>query len=273
VELITQGAHAVASRKFDARIDVRTGDELGQLAEDFNMMAQTLERYENLRKQWISDISHELRTPVSILRGEIEAIQDGLREVTDKNIGSLHAEVMHLQKLINDLHSLAVADNGSLSMKKEKIDIIGLLENSAEKFRPQYSRAGITLEFDKIPGENIFVTTDRDRLSQVFSNIFENTLRYTDSPGEMKIRHEVRHGKIHLYFEDSKPGVPEESFAKLFDRLYRVDTSRSRKRGGSGLGLAICKSIIESSGGEINASGSRLGGLMIEIVMPVLKGE
>lgn len=268
---IAQGAHALASRKFDTRIAVDTADELGELAEDFNRMAQTLDRYETLRKQWISDISHELRTPLAVLRGEIESIQDGVRGVTAKSLESLHAEVMHLEKLVRDLHELSVADAGSLSILKEPVDVLEVLKGTMDLFATRFNQASLTLGYEGSAGERPVVSADRDRLAQVFSNIFENTLRYTESPGEMKIWWEITENAVHLNFEDSKPGVPENSLHKLFDRLYRIDPSRSRRNGGSGLGLAICKSIVESTGGEIRAAHSTLGGLRIEMVLPLLR--
>jgi len=268
---IAQGAHALASRKFDTRIAVDTADELGELAEDFNRMAQTLDRYETLRKQWISDISHELRTPLAILRGEIESIQDGVRGVTAKSLESLHAEVMHLEKLVRDLHDLSVADAGSLSIIREPVDVLDVLEETLDLFATRFTQAALSFSYDRAVRIRPVVMGDRDRLAQVFSNIFENTLRYTESPGEMRIWWELSENAVRLNFEDSKPGVPDSSLDKLFDRLYRIDPSRSRRNGGSGLGLAICKSIVESSGGEIHAAHSTLGGLRIEMTLPLLR--
>ncbi len=271
-EQLTRGAHALASRKFDTRIEVSSGDELGQLADDFNRMAQTLEKYEHLRKQWISDISHELRTPIAILRGEIEAILDGVRVMSRETLESIHAEVMLLGKIVGDLHELSIAETGGLSVVNEPVEILKVLEYTLKMFESRFDQKDISVQFDPGPDTAVTVMADRDRMAQVFSNILENTLRYTESPGILKVWQEKSGTSLHLNFEDSKPGVADDSLERLFDRLYRIDPSRSRRNGGSGLGLAICKSIVEMFGGEITASHSTLGGVRIEIVLPVTAG-
>jgi two-component system sensor histidine kinase BaeS len=268
---LSEGANALASRKFNTRIKVSTGDELGQLADAFNRMAQTLERYEELRKQWISDISHELRTPIAILRGEIEAIQDGVHEMTRENMESLHSEVMLLGKLVNDLHELSMADTGALSAKQEPVDVIKVLQDTLGMFSSRFSKELLTVHYDQKPTEPTIVLGDKDRLAQVFSNILENTLRYTESPGELMIHGEKTDNDVRIVFEDTQPGVPHSALERLFDRLYRIDPARSRKNGGSGLGLAICKNIVEAFGGEIRADHSGLGGLRLEITLPLAR--
>jgi two-component system sensor histidine kinase BaeS len=267
---LAKGARALASRRFDARIDVRSRDELGQLADDFNRMAGTLEQYEELRKQWISDISHELRTPIAVLRGEIEAMQDGVRPVTCENIESLHAEAVLLGKLVDDLHDLSMADAGMLSLKMEPVDVAKVLEETMGMFHARFSQAALAVHHARGPG-GLIVEGDSGRLVQVFSNILENTLRYTQPPGRLEIRCESTGSEAHVIFDDTGPGVPEESLDRLFDRLFRVDPSRSRRYGGSGLGLAICRNIVESHGGQIRAGNSGIGGLRIEIMLPLAR--
>ncbi|MGC9325666.1 MAG: ATP-binding protein [Desulfomonilia bacterium] len=274
IEQLTKGANALASRKFSTRIEVSSGDELGQLADDFNRMAQTLEKYEHLRRQWLSDISHELRTPISILQGEIEAIQDGVRNMSPETLESIHAEVMLLSKLIGDLHELSIAETGELSTEHEPVQLLRVLEYTIRMFEARFAQKGISLQLDL--GEDIGVTVlaDSHRLAQVFSNILENSLRYTESQGITKIWQMTTAATLHVIIEDSNPGVSDEDLEHLFDRLYRTDPSRSRKNGGSGLGLTIAKSIVEMFGGEIHAAHSSLGGVRIEIVFPVLwRGE
>jgi len=271
VRQITQGAHALASRKFDTRITVASGDELGILADDFNRMAQTLERHEHLHRQWLSDISHELRTPLAVLKGEIEAIMDGVREMDEKNLQSLHAEVLVLEKLVQDLHELSVADSQGLSTMLEPVDILAVLRKSLSLYATRFSQCGLKLANELVHDTPVMVMSDRNRLSQVFVNLFENTIRYTHSPGTFKVWAEVDLNMVRLNFEDSPPGVPDHALEKLFDRLYRLDPARSRKGSGSGLGLAICKSLVESWGGGIRAMHSSLGGLRIEIVLPRMR--
>jgi two-component system, OmpR family, sensor histidine kinase BaeS len=268
---LSEGANALASRKFNTRIEVSSGDELGQLADVFNRMAQTLERYEELRKQWISDISHELRTPIAILRGEIEAMQDGVREMTGENLESLHSEIMLLSKLVGDLHELSMADMGALSAKQEPVDVIKVLQDTLVMFSSRFIKESLGVHYDQKPAEPAIVLGDNDRLAQVFSNILENTLRYTESPGELRVHWVKTDNNVRIVFEDTQPGVPHNALERLFERLYRIDPARSRKNGGSGLGLAICKNIVEAFGGEIRADHSDIGGLRLEILLPLVR--
>ena len=269
VRKLASGTQALASRKFDTRIAVESQDELGQLAADFNAMAQTLETYERMRQQWISDIAHELRTPVSILLGEVEALKDGVREVNIDTLESLSSEARHLSKIVNDLHELSLADSGALSIKKERVDPIAVLKETLSHFEKGFTENQITIEKSLADEPSITVIGDADRLQQLFSNLLENTLRYADAPGILSIGQACIENRLVLFFEDSGPGVPEESLDHLFDRLYRVDRSRSRIQGGSGLGLSICKSIITALGGDIRAANGKTGGLRIEVELPL----
>jgi two-component system sensor histidine kinase BaeS len=273
IRKLTAGTQALSMRRFDSRIEVQSQDEMGQLARDFNAMAQTLAKYEQMRQQWISDISHELRTPLSVLRGEIEAVQDGVRRMDRETLNSLHAEVLHVGKIVNDLHELSLADSGSLPFKMEPIEPLTVLANTLKSFRTRFEQRAIGLRMDPPSGKPVRIMGDADRLTQLFGNLLENALRYADSPGTLKMWHTRADGRITLYFEDSGPGVPAESLEHLFDRLYRVDKSRSRALGGSGLGLSICKSIAETLGGSIRAVNAPSGGLRIELVLPVMEGQ
>jgi two-component system sensor histidine kinase BaeS len=266
VKELEKGTRALISRGFDTRIAVKSRDELGQLAAGFNAMAQALEKHQQTQQQWLVDISHELRTPLAILRGEIEAMQDGVRTVTRQGLDSLHLEVMHLSRIVGDLHDLSLIESRSLTSELTAVNLPEILTETLECFRTRLNQRGISLDMDSNRESDIFIVADADRLKQVFSNLLENTLRYAKVPGVLKISLEVGPGELLVSFEDSGPGVPEESLALLFDRLYRVDRARSREHGGSGLGLAICKSIVESFGGKIEASNSMAGGLKVSMV-------
>ncbi|MEI6262598.1 MAG: ATP-binding protein [Deltaproteobacteria bacterium] len=269
VQQLINGARSLTSRKFDTRINVNSSDELGQLAVDFNLMAQTLEQYEQLRQQWISDIAHELRTPLSILRGEIEALQDGIREASSHRLESLHDEVVHISKIVNNLHDLSLAESAALRIKREPVNLALAVRTCLNKFQGMFNRRGIVIVDELGDTETITIHGDKDRLMQVFSNLLENTLRYTDSPGCLTVRNICATSSVLLLFADTKPTVPTEALNRLFDRLYRVDQSRSRAHGGSGLGLSICKTIIEAHDGTITAQHAATGGLQIEIMLPL----
>ena len=269
---LIQGTRSLTSRRFDARIEVTSSDELGELARDFNRMAQTHEHYEQLRRQWISDIAHELRTPIAVLQGEIEALQDGIRPAGPGQIASLHAEVVHIGRIVQGLHELSLAESDALNVKKEPLDIVALLRACIKKFESRFAERRIEIA-DELgdAGATALVAGDTDRLTQVFSNLLENTLRYTDPPGRLSVSRLSTLRDALVYFADTPPGVPTEALPRLFERLYRVDASRSRAHGGSGLGLSICKSIVEAHGGSIVARHAPSGGLMVEISIPLIQ--
>ena len=220
----------------------------------------------------LNHISHELRTPLAILRGELEAVLDGVREVNREALESLLAEVLHVSKIVNDLHQLSLADTGALAFKKEPVDPLQILKNTLHIFRTRLEQRKIELQDDLDSVEPAIVLGDADRLTQLFSNLLENTLRYAEVSAKLKVWNNRAQKRLTIYIEDSGPGVPQKSLAHLFDRLYRVEKSRSRSQGGSGLGLSICQSIVENLGGEIRAANGPSGGLQIEIVLPLMDG-
>jgi len=270
VRTIAAATRELASGRYEVRVPVTSSDELGQLASSFNAMAGALEKNERARRQWVADISHELRTPIAVLRGEIEALMEGVRETTPEAVRSLHGEVMRLSRLVDDLHQLTLSDLGALTYRKESIDIVEVLIDSVDAYRTEFERKGITLDRDIPPGQppaNVFA--DRERLRQLFSNLLGNSLKYTDGTGRLVVRVRQAGAMVNIDLEDSAPGVPAGEMERLFDRLYRVETSRSRASGGAGLGLAICRNIVEAHGGTITASPSSLGGLLMQVSLPV----
>lgn len=266
---LASATHLLASGKFDTRVRGDSSDELGQLSRDFNTLALTLEKNEAARRQWVADISHELRTPLSVLRGEIEALQDGVREATPQAIGALHGEVMKLGRLVDDLYELSLSDLGALTYRRTETDLAALLRQAIDAHRNELAGRGIRVEAD-VPADRPFPAfADPDRLNQLFSNLLDNSLKYTEEGGRLKVRIGREDGKAVVDFEDSGPGVPEPELARLFDRLYRVEGSRSRATGGAGLGLAICRNIAEAHGGTIAAFPSSMGGLRVKVELPL----
>jgi two-component system sensor histidine kinase BaeS len=271
IRQLIRGTRELSQRNFTIRIDSVAGDELGQLAENFNTMAHTLENYEKMRLQWLTDISHELRTPLAVLRGEIEALQDGVREPTPAHLASLHTEIIGISRLVEDLHLLSMADSDQLLMNKQRISPCAVLAAVIESYhiRLDQCRIMIDAQYEAVGTEKI--EGDADRLGQVFGNILENACQYVHPPGTLVISGHKDDHALTLRFEDTGPGVPEEALPRLFDRLFRVEASRSRNSGGSGLGLSICQHIIESHGGRIWAQSSPRGGLSIGIRLPLTK--
>ncbi|MEW8362741.1 MAG: ATP-binding protein [Candidatus Thiodiazotropha sp.] len=266
VKAVATGAHALARGRFDVRLDPQGGDELGRLVDDFNALAKVLERNEQLRRQSMADVSHELRTPLAILRGDIEAIQDGVRPLDQSQMARLHNTVMVLSRLVDDLYDLALVDAGALTYQRSVIDLSAIIQQAVDAAEGEFAKKDIMLATDVDEGMEIF--GDERRMRQVFDNLLKNSLRYTDNGGECRLTALGKKRWIYINLEDSAPGVALEELPRLFDRFYRVEASRNRSRGGAGLGLAICKTIITAHEGEIGAQASRLGGIRIHVKLP-----
>ncbi len=266
IRSLAGGTRAIAERNFTVRLEPYGKDELGQLARDFNAMAADLESFEEERRRWIADTSHELGTPLAVLRGEIEALQDGIREPTPERLTSLHHEVVHLTRLVEDLKLISRAEAGRLELNLRPVELKGLLEETVQRFEARLQQKGLQLQLQATP--DLYVSGDSERLEQVLGNLLENVLRYADAPGTVRLSCEAAGDQVRCRVEDSGPGVPAELLSQLFDRFFRAEGSRNRATGGSGLGLAICKNLIEAHGGRISAQPSALGGLCIDLQLP-----
>lgn len=254
---------------YDTRVPVHATDELGQLARDFNNMALVLEKNEQDRRQWVADISHELRTPLAVLRGEIEALQDGIRSTSPAALHSLHAEVLRLGRLVDDLYQLSLSDLGALSYRKVELDLTAAIREVVAQFEAPYQAKGLTLAADLAAAPPVLMVGDPERLHQLMANLLDNSLKYTDSGGRVELSLEPGPGLALIHLRDSSPGVPRAELERIFQRLYRLEGSRQRATGGAGLGLAICRNIVEAHEGLITARVSPLGGLWITIELPV----
>jgi two-component system sensor histidine kinase BaeS len=269
VRELAAGTRALAAGDYGRRVGDRRRDELGALAQDFNHLAHTLEQHREARRRWGADIAHELRTPLSILRGEIQALQDGVRAPTPAALNSLHAECERIGNLIEDLYQLSLADVGALDYVFEEVDLAELLTEAVGAQRHGFHDAGIALDLDI--GATSPVRADARRIGQLIDNLLANARRYTDAPGQVRVNLQATGADVRMAFEDSPPGVPDASLPLLFDRLYRVDPSRNRAAGGAGLGLAICEAIVVAHGGTLKAAHATLGGLRIEVLLPAAR--
>lgn len=264
---LAKATDRLAAGDFTIRVATGAHDELGRLAQDFNALADVLAKNEQARRQWVADISHELRTPLGILRGEIEAFQDGIRQPTPDNIRSLHGEVLRLGRLVDDLYQLSLSDLGAMTYKKSELDLTEVLAANLAGYREGFAAKEITV-IAEIPGYPVLFFGDGERLHQLFANLLDNVLKYTNHGGKLHISMEEGAGAIVIDFQDSLPGVPLSELEKLFERLYRVESSRNRATGGAGLGLAICRNIVQAHGGTITAQPSPLGGVWMRVELP-----
>ncbi|MGA0441420.1 MAG: ATP-binding protein [bacterium] len=273
VKQLTEGTRAVARREFDARLKIESRDELGQLAEDFNQMAETLESFEHQRRQWLSDVSHELGTPLSVLRGEIEAMQDGVRELSQERLNSLHDEVMQLTRIVEDLKLINRAEAGVLELREEDFSPTELLSRTASGFETRFDTHLIQVKQDFDGTIKTMIRGDSERLRQVYENLMENVIRHVQGPAVLTLKSRVEHSRLVLSLCDDGPGVDENMLPHLFDRFFRTDESRSRTSGGSGLGLAICKNLVEAQAGQIEAHANQPRGLCIRISLPLVRKD
>lgn len=270
VKTLTTALHELASGQYGTRVEIKAGGELGQLASDFNDLALTLEKNKQARCQYTADVSHELRTPLTILKAEIEAVLEGVRQATPAAIASLHVEVTKLDRLINDVYQLSLTDIGALSYRKDTRLISDLLVKAIDGFKNDYAIKRVELHVDLQKPNDFQIHADGDRLHQLFANLMNNSLKYTDSGGKLLIHLECRDDVAIIDFQDSSPGVPSTDLEHIFDRFFRVDKSRNRITGGAGLGLAICKNIVEAHDGSISAHNSPIGGLWIRVELPLI---
>ena len=268
IRQLTEGTARLRAGHYDRELDVTGNDELTRLCEDFNELARTLKKNEHDRHQWTTDIAHELRTPVTVLQSQLEAIRDGVFEVEPERLAFLSGETERISRLIDDLYQLSLAESGQLSCRKTNVDPLPLLNQSINSFQPACTKKTIDVRLASSLEGPARIFADSDRLLQVFTNILQNSCRYTDAGGRIDVRVSENDKEVIIVFEDSEPGVSDAELTLLFDRLYRVEKSRSRRHGGAGLGLALCKAIVTTHGGGIRAFHSVLGGVGIECTFP-----
>ncbi|OQR33413.1 two-component sensor histidine kinase [Pseudomonas sp. T] len=269
---VARATHELAAGDYAIQVPVRSQDEAGQLAGDFNRMATTLASNERMRRDFMADISHELRTPLAVMRAELEAMEDGIRPLDATALRSLQGEVGALTKLVDDLFDLSLAEVGGPTYRRERIDLRVLLPVVAEAFQASFAERGLTLRVE-LPEQPLWVLGDESRLGQLLHNLLENSRRYTDSGGQTVLRAVHDGERVLVQCEDSAPGVDAASLERLFERFYRAERSRNRASGGTGLGLAICRGIAEVHGGKLSAKASALGGLLLTLELPVAGGE
>jgi len=265
---LTEATHAVADGELGKQVSVRSKDEMGELASSFNKMSADLARSSNARKQMTADIAHELRTPLSLIIGHAEAVHDGVLPPTHENFEIIREESLRLEKLVDDLRTLSLADAGELSIDPQEISPQKLLEDLRTSYMHIASQKDIKIQLDSA-SDTPMLNIDPGRMTQVLTNILENALKHTPEGGRIKLSAKKVPDGVELAVQDSGPGIEGGDTNRIFERFYRTDSARHRDDGGSGLGLAIAKSIVEMHRGQIWAESKPGQGLKIIIRFPI----
>lgn len=264
---INSAVKSLTGGRYQSRINARRKDELGVLSADIDQLAYTLESTQNARQQWMAEISHELRTPVAVLQGELEAIQDGVHRPDAAAINSLHAEALHLGRLIHDLHELTLSDVGAMAYHMEATDVAQVLEQRLALGKSQLEAARLSISLNTSDAVST-IQADAQRLAQLFDNLLQNSIRYTDEGGRIDVKLSHQAAYVIIDWQDSAPGVSDDQLPHLFNLFYRAEQSRNRASGGSGLGLTIVRKIVLAHQGQIEATASNIGGLHIRVQFP-----
>lgn len=269
---LTQATHAITTGDLSQRVSIQSKDEIGDLAAAFNQMAEALERAEILRRQMTADIAHELRTPLSVIQGNVEALQDGIFPLTAESLAPIQAKTELLSRLVEDLRNLAMAEAGQLPLDREPIDLTELANGAVIAFQATASAKDISLQ---VNGEKDLppAHADPQRIEQVLTNLLSNALRYSPENGVVTIRVTASEpGVLTTWVVDSGPGIPLEAQSNVFERFYRVDQGRARDQyGGSGLGLAVARSLVKAHGGNIGVKSVPGKGAAFWFTLPIAK--
>jgi len=253
----------------DVTLPVTNTLELKSLASDIAQLAATLKAHEQAQQQWLADIAHELRTPLTVLQGEAEALQDGIRPLDQRAIGSLLEEINHLHFLVNDLNDLAQADIKAMTLQLQACNLIEAIDSAIERHATALQAKGHGIKV-AIDNQELSLQADPQRLAQILDNLLSNCVRYCDPEATIRFSAKRADDSIEWCLEDSGPGFTGDH-ERLFERLYRADSSRQRITGGAGLGLAIVRSLAMAHGGQVHAGASSLGGLKLMFCWPTAK--
>ncbi len=266
LRVLTRATERIAHGDLPDRIRIKSSDELGQLGASFDHMVDSLRRSETLRQTMTADIAHELRTPVTIIQGTLEAILDGIYDPSSETIAPIYEETLHLGSLIDDLRDLALAEAGELRLVKERMDIVELVRQVTETAGSSVEQSP-TVRVESA-GEIPEVSVDPKRFRQVLANLLSNALIYTPVDGEIRVDVRRVEDSVELSVSDTGPGISKEDLPHLFERFYRGDPARGRT-GGSGLGLAIVRQWVEAHGGTIRAENRPEGGARFVLRIPI----
>ncbi len=270
VKALTTAAQQLGKGDFSQRVAISDSSELGELASTFNSMAHDLQRDEQLRRDMVADVAHELRSPLTNVRGYLEAIRDDVVKPSEKTIDSIYDETMLLSRLIDDLQELSLADSGELKLYREDENVSGLIEQAVSAVRSRAEEKGLTISAD-MAAELSTVNIDFLRIKQVLLNLLENAIVHTPAGGKITVDAAAQGDMVEIGVTDDGEGIPPEELQNIFERFHRVDKSRSRSTGGTGLGLTIARYLVEAHGGKIQVSSEPGQGSRFFFTVPVSK--
>jgi two-component system sensor histidine kinase BaeS len=272
INILRDSARRIRDGDLSQQVRVKTDDELGELAVAFNDMAHQLDAKERGRRQLLADVVHELRTPLSIIQGNLEAWRDGVVTPTADAIGSVHDEAVVLSRLITDLRDLSLAEAGQINLALEDVDIVQLVASTVASSQDRARHAGIALTVS--PDEQTKMTyADPGRIRQVIRNLLDNALRHTPHGGHINVSITTdRDGSVVVSVADTGTGIAAVDLPHVFEHFYKADQSRERSRSGSGIGLAIVKQLVEAHGGHVRAESAQGQGSTFTITLPTRPG-
>lgn len=267
IRQLVAGARQLEQAQFAARLPVQRGDELGELAQAFNQLAARLGQAEHQRRQWLAETAHELRTPLSVLQAQLEALQDGVRSASAQNIDLLRQQVLRVSRRVAELHELAAADLDQLRIELTECDVWLVVEQVFSEFVEKFEKTGLAATLGPRPARAVF-DCDAERLRQVLVNLLENSVRYTSAGGTVSVHAVDGEAELELVVDDSAPAVPAVLLPGLGERFFRVEAPLQRQAGSSGIGLALSRRIVEALGGSLRFAPSPLGGLRAVVALP-----
>jgi signal transduction histidine kinase len=271
------GALTVAARQMERgdlsqRVQVTSSDEIGQLGQAFNAMADGLARTEQLRRNMVADVAHELRTPLTNLRGYLEAMRDGVLDVRPETIESLYDEALLLSSLVDDMQDLTLSDAGRLSLHRELVDPAALVNAAAHAAQPHATQQGVELVVDAA-AQMPSISADPQRVGQVLRNLLSNAIAYTPSGGTVHVAARASDDAVRVDVRDTGCGIAPEHLPDVFERFYRADPSRARATGGAGIGLALVKQFVHAHGGEVFVASTPGQGTCFSFTLPRCAAE
>ncbi|MEG2921888.1 MAG: sensor histidine kinase efflux regulator BaeS [Acinetobacter sp.] len=265
IQRLLNATRELTKGHYQHQVKINRNDELGDLSTEINQLAVILDQHERSRRQWVADTSHELKTPLAVLQAQIEAMQDGIRKPTPEHFEAMLRQVTSLKKLTQDLADLAQAEAQQLTCYLAEVNPWNVVLQEVENFKPKFAQANLSIS---VQGEGANLQLDIDRFKQIMVNLLGNSIRYTEAGGEVRVHTEQSATDWTVYVDDSPFGLTDEQLARLGERFYRVDDSRTRSTGGTGLGLALSGKIAQALGGKLSFEHSPLGGLRCKLTFP-----